>query len=64
MMNMGMRRRLQQRIDELKALRLEESEAFDNLPESLQVTDRGQKYQWNIDSFTQAINHPNEVLAA
>lgn len=61
-MNAKRRKILQRHLDGLKFLRRVEAECFNSLSDSAQVSDRGQKMEWNIDSFTQAINHLEEVL--
>lgn len=42
---------------ELEAIKKEEEEAFDNLPESLQETERGEAMQEAIDNLDEAISN-------
>lgn len=55
-MNKGRRERLKKQLrlleemrEEIEAIRDEEQEAYDNLPESLQDGERGERLQENID---------------
>ena len=50
------RTELQDIIDEIDAIKEEEQEAYDNLPESLQESERGCTMQENIDSLDYAID--------
>lgn len=46
---------------EIETLRDEEQEAFDNMPESLQQSDKGEKAQAAIEALEEAINSVDEV---
>lgn len=55
-------------LEQLEALRDEEQEAYDNLPESLQDTERGDRMhdaidfmESAIDSITEAMEYINEA---
>lgn len=57
------------RIDMVKKARIlieaayeEEQNAFDNLPENFQNSDRGQQMELNIDSLLAAMDSLDEVL--
>ena len=45
-------------IDELKDL---EQEAFDNLPEGIQGSERGEKIQANVEIMDDAVNSINDL---
>ena len=49
-------------LSELQSLAVEEQEAFDNMPESLQGGDKGQDAQTAIDTLEQAKDAVQEVL--
>lgn len=67
-MNKNRKMRLQKAIsefahakDEIEAILNEEQEAFDNLPESLQESERGDEMQEYIDHLTEAMDALNEA---
>lgn len=52
---------VQQNIIDLEAIRDEEQEAFDNLPESLQDAERGQSMQEALDALEEAISSATDT---
>ncbi len=52
---------IQQHIIDLEAIRDEEQEAFDNLPENLQEAERGQSMQEAIDALDEAISSTTDA---
>lgn len=42
--------------DNLETLKDEEQEAYDNLPESLRESERGEKAQYSVDKLDEAFN--------
>lgn len=58
--------KLMERLEDLRSdLELifeEESEAFDNLPESLQESERGEAMQESIDALEEAISNLEEAI--
>ena len=48
------------RID-LEAIRDEEQEAFDNLPESLQLSEKGEDMQTGVDTLTECVDQLEEL---
>lgn len=73
-MNMQRRKRiekvgrmLEELLEEIQALQEEEQDAYDNLPESLQSSERGEAmYEAadNLESAVSSIEEANEYLAA
>lgn len=68
-MNAGRRKRIQEIVDQLtdiqtdvEALRDEEQEAYDNLPENLHGSERGEAMSEAADSLDNAYNSIDEVL--
>lgn len=68
-MNRERRKRLEKVItnleelrDELMCLQEEEQEAFDNMPESLQESERGEQISENADTFEEAYNDIDNVI--
>lgn len=55
---------LEEQLEELNALRDEEEEAYDNLPESLQETERGEAMQEAIDNLDSAVSSIEEAIEA
>jgi len=55
-MNAARRKRLANVVEELIAIRDEEQEALENMPDSLQFGERGQAMQEGIDLLTNAID--------
>lgn len=47
--------------EELEAVMDEEQEAFDNLPESLQESERGQQMQEYVDALESAVDDLEEI---
>ena len=50
--------------DDIQALLDEEQEAYDNMPESFQNGERGEKAQEVISTLEDAINHCDEIEGA
>ena len=48
------------RID-LEAIRDEEQEAFDNMPESLQLSEKGEEMQTGVDTLTECVDQLEEL---
>lgn len=68
-MNADRRKRIQEIIDQLtdiqtdaEAIRDEEQEAYDNLPENLQGSERGEAMSEAADNLDNAYNSIDEVL--
>ena len=68
-MNADRRKRIQEIIDQLtdiqtdaEAIRDEEQEAYDNLPENLQGSERGEAMSEAADNLDSAYNSIDEVL--
>jgi len=68
-MNKQRRKWLQDIIDalenqkqEIESLTMEEQEAFDNMPESLQDSERGQTMSDNIDNLESATSDLEDVI--
>lgn len=68
-MNKQRRKWLQDIIDalenqkqEIESLTMEEQEAFDNMPESLQDSERGQTMYENIDNLESATSDLEDVI--
>ena len=55
-MNQQRRERLRKARDEIEAIKDEEQEAYDNLPESLQDGEQGEKMDENIGDLDEAIS--------
>lgn len=53
-MNDRRRKELYDIIDKLESLINNEQESFDNMPENLQFSEKGEKLEENIDSLTEA----------
>ena len=60
-MNEERRKRLRAARDEIEAVKEEEQEAYDNLPESLQTGERGDAMENNISMLDEAIGSLNEI---
>jgi len=63
-MNQEQRKKLQEALDILTEIQEQEQEKYDNSPESLQDTDRVNKYQDDADSLQEAIDTIQGVLDA
>ena len=68
-MNKARRKQLEEALgkaEELKetldSLRDEEQEAYDNLPESIQYGERGDKMQENIDNLNYAVSNLQDCI--
>lgn len=61
-MNMDRRNRLQKVIDDLAAIIDEEQEAFDNIPESIQGSERGLTAEQNLDDMNDAKGTLENIL--
>ena len=48
--------------DSLENVRDSEQESFDNIPESLQESDRGQAMETNIEIFDEVIGNLDEMI--
>ena len=48
--------------DELEALKDEDQEAFDNYPENLQYSERGEMMQEAIDTMEEALSNVEEAI--
>lgn len=53
---------IQQAYDTLSEVREEESTSYDNLPESIQLGDRGDEMQEAIDTLDDAISYLDDVI--
>lgn len=69
-MNKKQRKELEKLIEsmndyvvQLEEMRDEEQEKFDNLPKSIQDSERGEEWQNAIDSMDQAIDYINDGIA-
>lgn len=69
-MNKARRKWLQSVIDaleeqkgELESIQEEEQEAFDNMPEGLQDSDRGQTIYENIDTLESAASNLEDIIS-
>lgn len=58
----GLHDRLAKIADELEAIRDEEQEAYDNLPDSLQAGQRGDALQESVDTLESAMSSAEELL--
>ena len=61
-MNKARRASLQKALDLISAAKEEEEEAFENLPESLQESERGEAMQENFDQLEEIQGILEEVL--
>jgi hypothetical protein len=61
-MNNEQRKKLQEAMDILTEIQEQEQEKYDNAPESLQETERVQKYQEDADSLQEAIDALSNVV--
>lgn len=48
--------------EQLEAIRDEEQEAFDNMPEPIQYSDRGQQMEWKIEQMNSTLDSMQEVI--
>lgn len=69
-MNKARRKKLQELLeqlvtikDELDMVQEEEQEAFDNLPESLQYSERGQQMEQAIENMSSACDYLDDVIS-
>lgn len=62
-MNKDRRARLQELVEALACIQEEEQEAFDNMPESLQESERGEAMQEAIDAMDEAKDALDGILA-
>jgi chromosome segregation ATPase len=53
---------IRKELKDFESVRDAEQEAFDNLPESLQESEKGEKMQENIDALESALDSINEAL--
>lgn len=57
---------LKSKIEDIKVtiddLRMDEEDAFDNMPESLQCSERGETMEQNVDCFDDAISSLESIL--
>lgn len=60
-MNIARCKRLQKIVEQIEELRDEEQEAFDNTPESLQFSERGEKMEEAIQCLETAIDSIKEI---
>ena len=54
--------RLEELMQDIEALQEEEQDCYDNLPESLQYSERGQAMQEAADKLEYAVNSVQEAL--
>ena len=54
--------RLEERMSDLEYIKEEEQEAYDNLPESIQYTERGEAMQENVDDIDYIISDLDQVI--
>lgn len=57
----AVREKLEELLEELEAIKDEEQEAFDNLPESLQDSERGDKMTEAIENLEYTIDYIEEI---
>ena len=53
---------LENLLNDIEMLKLEEEEAYDNMPESLQESDRGGEMLENIEYLDEAYNAVDEAI--
>ena len=61
-MNNSRRKQIEKVIDELEKIRNDEQDYFDNMPENLQYSERGEKSEFAIDALEFAIDQLQEIL--
>ena len=61
-MNQQVRARLEEISEELQQLMFDEEEKYDNLPEGIQDSERGEMFQEAIESLSSAIDALNEII--
>ena len=54
--------RLEECMSDLEYIKEEEQEAYDNLPESIQYTERGDAMQENVDDIDYVISDLDQVI--
>lgn len=57
----AVREKLEELLEELEAIKDEEQEAFDNLPESLQASERGEAMEEAIENLAYSIDYIEEI---
>ncbi len=60
-MNKDRKKRLSKIWSLLEEIKDEEQEAFDNLPESMQYTEKGESMEQNIDEIDEVMERLNEI---
>ena len=60
-MNNNRRARIQALINKLEDIKEEEQEYYDNMPESIQAGERGDKAQEAIDNLESTLDYLNDV---
>lgn len=63
-MNKNRRKRIETIIEELECLMGEEQDAFDNTPESLQETERGEAMESHIENLDETISTLKQIVEA
>ncbi len=61
-MNEDRRKRIEKIIEQLDSLREEEQDAYDNLPESIQDSERGESMTDNVDNLEEAKSTLESIL--
>lgn len=54
--------RLEECMSDLEFIKEEEQEAYDNLPESIQYSERGEAMQGNVDDIDYVISDLDQVI--
>ena len=69
-MNKARRKKLQELMEQLETIKEEleqvqeeEQEAYDNLPESLQYSERGQQIEQAIENMSSAADYLDDILS-
>ena len=55
-------RKLEELKDEVDSIRYDEQEAYDNLPEGIQMSDRGDEMQSAVDSLDYAYDGFDDII--
>lgn len=61
-MNAARRKIIERARGDLRAVQDEEQAAYDNLPESIQASTHGDKFQENIDALEEACGQLDQIL--
>lgn len=63
-MNAARRKIIDRALADLRAVQDEEQSAYDNLPESIQASSRGDEFQENIDALEEACSQLDQIISA